>query len=153
LVEVQAIADRVVVLRDGKNAGTLTRSEITHDGMIRLMVGRDLAQAYHASTFPPAARYRACPSQNRCESSFEFKELRSHRYPEHAVSFTAGGGEILGLAGLVGAGRPELAQAIFGIDPLSGSISSGGKRLSIQSPRDAIAQGIYLVPEDRRALG
>src|SRR5262249_38379285 len=126
LVEVQAIADRVVVLRDGKNAGTLTSSEITHDAMIRLMVGRDLAQAYHASSSSPAARYRAWLSRNS-ESSFEFKDLRSRRYPEHALSFTARGGEILGLAGLVGAGRSELAQAIFGIDPLSGSISSGGK--------------------------
>jgi ribose transport system ATP-binding protein len=142
LGEVQTIADRVVVLRDGRNAGTLARDEITHDRMIRLMVGRDLVNSY-----------RATP-RNRSEVTFEFNELRSRRYPEHAVSFTAHGGEILGIAGLVGAGRSELAQAIFGIDPpLSGTVSRGGNRLSIRSPRDAIAQGIYLVPEDRRSFG
>jgi ribose transport system ATP-binding protein len=142
LPEVQAVADRVVVLRDGRNAGTLTRDEITHDGMIRMMVGRDLASFY------------STPSRNRWESSFEFNEFRTRRYPDQAVSFTAHNGEILGIAGLVGAGRSELAQAIFGIDPpLSGSISAGGNRLSIKSAHDAMANGIYLLPEDRRSLG
>jgi ribose transport system ATP-binding protein len=142
LGEVQAIADRVVVLRDGRNAGTLTREEITHDRMIRMMVGRDLASFYRT------------PSRKEPDSSFDFNEFRTQRYPEHTISFAAYGGEILGIAGLVGAGRSELAQAIFGIDPpLSGSISTGGKRLSIKSPRDAMAHGIYLVPEDRRSLG
>src|SRR5207249_4507564 len=102
LNEVQAIADRVVVLRDGRNAGTLTHSEITHDAMIRMMVGRDLANLYRT------------PSRSRGESSFHFTEFRTRRYPEHAVSLAAFGGEILGVAGLVGAGRSELAQAIFG---------------------------------------
>jgi ribose transport system ATP-binding protein len=142
LGEVQAIANRVVVLRDGRNAGTLTRDDITRDRMIQMMVGRDLANFYRTH------------SRSRSDSSFEFNEFRTRRYPDHAVSFTAHGGEILGIAGLVGAGRSELAQAIFGIDSrVSGSISTGGKRLSIQSPRDAMAHGIYLVPEDRRNLG
>jgi ribose transport system ATP-binding protein len=142
LREVEAIADRVVVLRDGRNAGTLTRDEITHDRMIRMMVGRDLANFYRTH------------SRNRSEFSFEFSEFRTRRYPEHAVSFTAHGGEILGIAGLVGAGRSELAQAIFRVDPpLSGNISTGGKRLSIKSPHHAMVHGIYLVPEDRRSLG
>jgi ribose transport system ATP-binding protein len=142
LGEVKAIADRVVVLRDGRNAGTLTHEEITHDRMIRMMVGRDLATFYRAHSPGPS------------EASFEFAEFRTRRYPEHTVSITARAGEILGIAGLVGAGRSELAQAIFGIDPpLSGSISTSGKRLSIQSPRDAMAHGIYLVPEDRRSFG
>jgi ribose transport system ATP-binding protein len=142
LREVQAVADRVVVLRDGRNAGILTRDEIEHDRMIRMMVGRDLATFY------------STPSRNRSEVAFEFNEFRTSRYPGHALSFTAYGGEILGIAGLVGAGRSELAQAIFGIDPpLSGSILAGGKRLSTQSPREAMDSGIYLVPEDRRSLG
>ena len=142
LGEVQAIADRVVVLRDGRNAGTLTRNEITNDRMIGMMVGRDLAAFYRT------------PSRKESESSFAFNEFRTRRYPEHTISFTAHAGEILGIAGLVGAGRSELAQAIFGIDPpLSGSISIDGTRLSIKSPRDAMDQGIYLVPEDRRSLG
>jgi len=142
LGEVQAIADRVVVLRDGKNAGTLMRNEITTDRMIAMMVGRDLANFYRT------------PTHKESTFSFGFNEFRTRRYPEHAISLTAHGGEILGIAGLVGAGRSELAQAIFGIDPpLSGSVSTGGKPLSIKSPRDAMAQGIYLVPEDRRNLG
>src|SRR5262249_230783 len=142
LGEVQAIADRVVVLQDGRNAGTLTREEITHDRMIPMMVGRDLANSYRT------------PSRKESKSSFDFNEFRTRRYPERTLSFTAYRGEILGIAGLVGAGRSELAQAIFGIDPpLSGSISIDGTRLSIKSPRDAMDQGIYLVPEDRRSLG
>src|SRR5262249_1421255 len=75
-------------------------------------------------------------------------------FPEHDVSLVVEGGEILGIAGLVGAGRTELARAVFGVDrPLSGHVVSAGRSLKIQSPRDAIGYGIYLVPEDRRSLG
>src|SRR5262245_17923388 len=79
LGEVEAIADRVVVLRDGRNAGALTRNEITRDRMIQMMVGRDLANFYRTH------------SRNRSETSFEFTEFRTRRYPEHTVSFTAHG--------------------------------------------------------------
>lgn len=142
LGEVQAIADRVVVLRDGRNAGTLQGREITHDRMIQMMVGRDLKNFYRAAS--PAGS----------GVSFEFHNFRTRRYPESKISVIARGGEILGLAGLVGAGRSELALAVFGVEPpLSGVVSVNGERVSIKSPRDAIDRGIYLIPEDRRSFG
>ena len=142
LGEVQQIADRVVVLRDGKNAGTLSGGEITHDGMIRLMVGRELKTDFCAS----ASRIR--------HPAFEVRKFRTTAYPQRDVSFTAHAGEILGIAGLVGAGRSELARAIFGIDrPVAGAIVAAGNLLKIESAGDAIRAGIYLIPEDRRNLG
>jgi ribose transport system ATP-binding protein len=142
LSEVQELADHVVVLRDGKNAGTLERDQIRHDRLVQMMVGRDLTDFYtsHQSTDD-----RVC---------FEVKEMRTRRYPNGGVSLTVRRGEILGLAGLVGAGRSELAAAIFGVEPpLSGSVEIDGVTMDIQSPRDAIQRGIYLVPEDRRNFG
>jgi ribose transport system ATP-binding protein len=91
------------------------------------------------------------PERSGC---FEVRSLRTKRYPSSVVSFDIGEGEILGVAGLVGAGRSEVAQAIFGVDtPLEVTMLLEGQPLSIQSPRDAIWHGIYLVPEDRRQMG
>jgi ribose transport system ATP-binding protein len=144
LGEVRELADRVVALRDGRNAGALARDEITHDRMVRLMVGRDL-ESFYAHDEEGGARRPA---------RFAARNLRTRRYPQHAVSFEIGEGEILGFAGLVGAGRSEVAQAIFGVDPPSGGeVALGGETLKIASPRDAIRHGIYLVPEDRRRCG
>jgi ribose transport system ATP-binding protein len=85
---------------------------------------------------------------------FEVRALRTRRYPDRAVSFSVRRGEILGIAGLVGAGRSEVAQAIFGVDPaLGGELLLEGKAVPVRSPRDAIARGIYLIPEDRRGAG
>jgi ribose transport system ATP-binding protein len=84
----------------------------------------------------------------------EVRGLRTARYPAHAISLSLHAGEILGLAGLIGAGRSELVQAIFGVDsPRSGQILLDGEPVEIHSPRDAIRRGIYLVPEDRRNAG
>jgi ribose transport system ATP-binding protein len=142
LGEIGRIANRVVALRDGKNAGELPRERITHENMIRLMIGRDLKNFF----VPPS-----CPATAK---RLEVRGLRSNAKPAHAVSFCAVGGEILGFAGLVGAGRSELAQAIFGVDPpLEGEIWLDGERLPINSTRDAIDAGIYLAPEDRRRTG
>jgi ribose transport system ATP-binding protein len=142
LGEIGQIADRVVVLRDGKNAGELNRDQISHENMVRLMVGRELNNFY----VPGSSAERPV--------RLEARGLRTAARPLHAVSFTAAAGEILGFAGLVGAGRSELAQAIFGADRiLEGEIRLDGKRLSIASPRDAIRAGICLVPEDRRRTG
>jgi ribose transport system ATP-binding protein len=142
LDEVERLADRVVVLRDGRNTGELTRSEINRDRMVQLMVGRDLNALYAGNTM---GRGRVC---------MEVRELRTARYPAHAISLSIHAGEILGLAGLIGAGRSELVQAIFGVDPLrSGQIVLDGEPVEIHSPRDAIRRGIYLVPEDRRNAG
>ncbi|CAN5385696.1 sugar ABC transporter ATP-binding protein [soil metagenome] len=142
LGEIKQIADLVVVLRDGKNAGILERDEINHDNIVKLMVGRDLQRSKdHVSTRD------AVPFA-------EIKELKTRRYPATPISFDVRKGEILGFAGLVGAGRSEAAQAIFGVDPsVSANISLDGKLVDIASARDAIANGIYLVPEDRRIAG
>ncbi|MEP7075028.1 MAG: sugar ABC transporter ATP-binding protein [Acidobacteriota bacterium] len=141
LAEINEIADRVVVLRDGKNAGEIPRDEITHDRIVKLMVGRDIER----STRSAAAG--ATPFA-------EIRNLRTSRYPDRPVSFDVRKGEVLGFAGLVGAGRSEAAQAIFGVDACTScDISLDGKPVSIASVRNAIANGIYLVPEDRRTAG
>src|SRR5262249_41175546 len=142
--EVQQIADRVVGLRDGRNAGALDRSEINRDRMVRMMVGRDLDDFYiHASQFAAGE-----------PEWFTVRRLRTLKYPQHEISFSVGRGEVLGFAGLVGAGRSEVARGIFGVDHTFGAeIALAGKRMNIHSPRDAIAAGLYLVPEDRRASG
>jgi len=141
LGEVRTVADRAVVLRDGANAGTLARDELTHDRMIGLMVGRDINLEYE-------------PAGAQSGSDFIVEELRTRRYPQHAVSFAIGRGEIVGMAGLIGAGRSEIARAIFGIEPpVGGAVSLHGQRLRIEQPADAIRHGIFLVPEDRRLAG
>ena len=142
LSEISDLADRVVVLRDGRNAGTLAGGEITHDRIVRLMVGRDLDRSYAYAASPGEANY------------FRVTELRTRRYPQHAVSLDVRRGEILCLAGLVGAGRSELARAMFGVEPpIEGSVVLDGARLRIRSPQDAIANGVYLISEDRRKTG
>ena len=143
LGEITQIADRVVALRDGANAGELTGDEITHDRMVSLMVGRDLE------------RTKAPPTPGILQRFVGVRNLRTRRYPNQKVSFDIGRGEILGFAGLVGAGRSEVAQALFGVEPgLEGSISIGGSEpLTIKSAQMAIKNGIYLVPEDRREDG
>jgi ribose transport system ATP-binding protein len=144
LHEIEEIADRVVVLRDGRNAGALSRDEINHDRIVRMMVGRDLKDFFkHESG-----------AQSTAPDWFSVRNLRTLRYPNIPVSFSVGRGEVLGLAGLVGAGRSEVALALFGVDEAtSAQVALGGQPLRITTPRDAIKQGIYLVPEDRRQCG
>jgi ribose transport system ATP-binding protein len=142
LGEVKAVADRVVGLKDGRNAGNLSREEITHDAMVKLMVGRDLERiAVEENTGGGPVR-------------LSVSGLRTSRYPNKEVAFEIRQGEILGMAGLVGAGRSEVAGAIFGVDTaLAGSITLDGKTVRVSSPSDAIKNGIYLIPEDRRRCG
>jgi len=143
LNEVQSCADRAVVLRDGHLVGELPRAEITHAAMIRLMIGRDLKALY----IPPAA-------DRRQGGNLEIDDIRTTTYPENTISLEVRGGEILGLAGLVGSGRTELARTIFGIDPLlAGRLKLNGEPIVIRSPREAIDRGIFLVPEDRKRSG
>jgi len=142
LAEVDHCADRVVVLRDGKNAGGLNRNEISHDRIVSLMVGREIKSAYNAS------------HASKTPGFFKVRDAKSSRYPGNAVSFDAARGEILGFAGLVGAGRSELMKAVVGLDAAGvPAVSIGGEVLKISCARDAINHGIYLVPEDRRGEG
>ena len=142
LNEVEQLADRVVVLRDGRNAGELKRSQIHRDRMVQLMVGRDLDTFYAGS------------AEAGGDVCIELKGLRTSRYPAHEVSLSIRRGEILGLAGLIGAGRSEVAQAVFGVQKArGGTVELNGSVVEIRSPRDAIRCGIYLVPEDRRNTG
>jgi ribose transport system ATP-binding protein len=139
LNEVENCADRVCVLRDGRLVGKLEKANIHHDRMIRLMIGRDLKSLYVSPKTPPS------------ESALEILDLRTPAFPDRTVSLNLRRGEILGLAGLVGSGRTELARAIFGIDsPLGGSLKLHGEPIVVESPRSAIQRGLYLVPEDRK---
>src|SRR5215203_3151637 len=143
--EVEETADRAVVLRDGKNAGEIQGSEITHQRMVRMMVGRDLKELFKTDR-------REAADVNG--GGFEVRRLRTLRYPNHRIAFNVGKGEVLGFAGLVGAGRSEVARAIFGVEEaIEVDVSLDGTGLLIKDPQDAITHGIYLVPEDRRLSG
>ena len=142
LSEVIQIADRVVAMRDGQNAGNLAKQEITHDAMVRLMVGRDLERTSRA------------PSNVTAKECLQVRDLRTARYPGKSVTFEARAGEILCLAGLVGAGRSEVVQAIFGTDPaLCGTVTLDGEPIPLGNPKKTIDAGVCLVPEDRRHVG
>ena len=124
LNEVETCADRVVVLRDGSVVGELARDQIHRDAMIRLMIGRDLKSLYIPPKSPPGANV------------LEVVGLRTLSHPGHAVSLSLRAGEILGMAGLIGAGRTELARAVFGIDPvLGGEIRLNGAPVAIRRPK------------------
>ncbi|MBR0897255.1 sugar ABC transporter ATP-binding protein [Bradyrhizobium tropiciagri] len=142
LGEIMSCADRVVVLRDGRTVGELARDELSHAAMIRLMIGRDLKALYT----PPAC----APQPGGCDIA----GVVTSAFPDRQVNLSVRRGEILGLAGLVGAGRTSLARAVFGVDALlAGEIRIDNAPVGIGSPRDAIRQGIYLVPEDRKKSG
>ena len=141
LNEIFEIADRVTVLRDGGHVGTKPIGEFTRDSMIELMVGRSLDQE-----FPKAAAELG-------EERLVVRGLsRGRRVRE--VSFGVRRGEVLGLTGLVGAGRTETARLIFGADRReAGIITLDGKTLRLRSPREAVAAGICLLTEDRKTQG
>jgi inositol transport system ATP-binding protein len=147
LEEVFEICDRFTVLRDGRFAGAGKVSDVSIDDIIRLMVGREVSALY-------GGREEAVPG--KCV--LEVRNLNRkrtgqdpHRTELHDVSLKVHAGEILGLAGLVGAGRTETARAIFGADAFdSGQIMVDGVEAAMSSPREAIRRGIGLVPEDRK---
>jgi ribose transport system ATP-binding protein len=141
LEEAFAVADRITVLRDGAHVATRPAADLDVDSLIRLMVGRDLSEKF------PKEVASFTGEVLRVEGLGQGKKLRD-------VSFTVQGGEVLGIAGLVGAGRTELVRAIFGADPHdSGAIFVDGKQVKIRSPRDAIRNGIALLTEDRKQQG
>jgi ABC-type sugar transport system ATPase subunit len=156
LEEVLHICDRVSVLRDGRNAGDVLVKATTRDDLIRMMVGRSLEQFFH--------RDEHLTAQRKGETADAILEVQDISRIGNAVnpaaivldhvSFRLRRGEILGLAGLVGAGRTELVRTIFGADRRnSGQILIEGEVVDIRSPVDAIKHGIGLVPEDRKAQG
>jgi ribose transport system ATP-binding protein len=144
LKEVEAIADRVTVLRDGKNAGELPKGGIHHHAIVQLMVGRELKQFYQ--------RHRTVEGGAR-PSAVEVRGVRWSAM-QRGIDFDIAPGEIVGLAGLMGAGRTELAETLFGVRRMiSGHVSIDGRPVTIKKPADAIAAGIFLIPEDRRVEG
>lgn len=146
LDEVREVASRVVCLRDGRNSGTLERDAIDHDRMVGMMVGRNVEDFY--------TRHDTVEAGDALRKGLVVRNLKTRRYPAQAVSIEIAGGEVVGLAGLIGAGRTELARALFGIDGKpDGEILLDGVPLEIKNPAGAIAAGIYLAPEDRRAEG
>ena len=139
--EVLGICDKITVLRDGKQVATIPASEATVDQLIRLMVGRRLDQQ-----FPKAAVAVG-------EEVLRVERL-SRRGILHNISFDARQGEIVGFSGLVGAGRTELMRTVFGADRCdSGDIYISGRKVTIHSPKDAMANGIAFVTEDRGKQG
>jgi rhamnose transport system ATP-binding protein len=142
LEEIFQLADRVTVLRDGETVGTNKVDEMNEATLIKLMVGREVSAIY-----PPA---ESAPG----EVVLATKNLSCAASGVKNISLEIRAGEILGMAGLVGAGRTELARILFGITPAdSGEIFLRGNQIKIRSPQDAVAHGIAYVPEDRRRHG
>ena len=141
LEELQHIVDRVTIMRDGQYITTMNFADTTIDQIITHMVGREIKEKFPRVT---------------CEKGkkiFEVKNLNAGRMVRN-VSFSLYEGEIVGFAGLMGAGRTETTRAIFGIDPKqSGQIFLDGREIAIHSPADAIRQGVVLAPEDRKKDG
>lgn len=141
LDEVFEICDRGTVLRDGEYIATVDLAHVKEEDLIRLMVGRTLDQ-----------QYPKLPTQRGVEALRVSGLTRDGVL--HDVSFTAYAGEILGIAGLVGAGRTELVRAIFGADPINaGQVFVFGQELAVKSPQAAIRAGVGLLPEDRKQQG
>lgn len=143
LGEVKELADRVTVLRDGENAGDLAIDEIHHDAMVKLMVGREVSQLYQRTR------------HDLGEVALSVKGVRTEAHPGHPLDFEVRAGEIVGVAGLVGAGRTEMMETLFGVSELVGGEIRvhGGNALDLNSPLDAIEAGVALVPEDRKSQG
>ncbi|HEY0862653.1 MAG TPA: sugar ABC transporter ATP-binding protein [Lacunisphaera sp.] len=142
LEEIFALADRVTVLRDGASVGTHDVKTMDEAGLIKLMVGREVAQLYPPAESPPGDVVLSLQNVGCAASG-----VRN-------VSLELRAGEVFGLAGLVGAGRTELARVLFGLTPAdSGEIRLNGRAITLLSPQQAIELGLAYVPEDRRRHG
>jgi ABC-type sugar transport system ATPase subunit len=140
--ELFRLCDRVTVLRDGKHVATRATSAVTEAELVRTMIGRQLEMDH--PTHPPS---------NADDELLRVEDLAVDGMVD-GVSFSVRRGEIVGLAGLVGAGRSEVARAIFGLERISrGRVFVDGRPVRIRNPRDAITLGIGLVPEDRKRQG
>ena len=144
MAEVHELADRVSVLRDGHFVGTLTRAELSADALVRMMVGRELSTFYVKHHQPPSGAQKVILSVSGIGDG----------HFVHDCSFEVREGEVLGLAGLVGAGRTELARLIFGADKrTAGKIVLNGVAIDPRSPDESIEAGIVYLTEDRKRLG
>ena len=142
LEEIATIADRITVLRDGETVATRDAREVTRTDLIRMMVGRELDAVFPKRQVPLG------------DTALSVRDLSNARTGVRGVSLSVRRGEILGLAGLVGSGRTQLAETIFGLTPATGGeIAIAGASVAIASPADAIDRGIAYVPEDRRQHG
>jgi ribose transport system ATP-binding protein len=142
--ELRQIADRVTVLRDGQYVGTRGMDEVTDDEIIAMMVGRDISAAYLSRQDVPASTGEVALSVRGLSTKNLLRD----------VSFDLHKGEILGFAGLMGAGRTETARAVIGADPMSeGTIEVNGKVVRISGPEVAVRLGIGYLPEDRKRHG
>lgn len=140
LEEIMQLADRITVLRDGRTVGTRPVAEVDQRELVRWMVGRDVVDYFHR------------PPRVTGPIALQVTGLSNDRV--HDVGFTLHEGEVLGIAGLVGSGRTELARALFGIDPVSsGKITLAGETIDIRCPGDALRAGMVLIPEDRQGQG
>ena len=143
LEEILSIADRVTVLRDGTTVGTHARDGLQRSTLINLMIGRELS-----AIFPKRTRARSARSRSSCAAS------PAESAGVQDVSLEIRSGEIVGLAGLVGSGRTELAQTVFGLTPAdSGEVLVHGRPVEVRSPGGAIEAGIGYLPEDRKQHG
>jgi rhamnose transport system ATP-binding protein len=142
LKELPRIADRVTILRDGAWVRTCRMDEVSEAELIRAMVGRELSAVFPKADVPHG------------ELALEVRDLGCRASGVHNVSLSVRAGEILGLAGLVGAGRTELARVLFGLTPAdTGEIRLRGRPVRVNSPAQAVQLGIAYVPEDRRQHG
>ncbi|MEZ5398039.1 MAG: sugar ABC transporter ATP-binding protein [Bryobacteraceae bacterium] len=140
LEELRAVGDRVTILRDGETVHSCALADLPRHELIRHMVGREVNAIYQREAIPPG------------EPLLEIRNLRTGLLRD--ISLTLRAGEIVGMAGLVGAGRTELCRAAFGLDPIeAGEVRVAQRPVRIRSPRDAVAAGIALVPEDRQHAG
>lgn len=140
LNEVFRLCDTITVLKDGRHVITNPTKEFTHDTLVQSMIGRelDLSQRSHAIDGETALTVENLCSEGKFDN----------------ISFTVKTGEIVGLAGLVGSGRTEVLESIFGLDPRAyGTIVVGGEQVRIRDPRQALKKGLGLVPEDRKRHG
>lgn len=137
--DIFSVGDRVEVLKDGEVSGGADVSDVTVDDLIRMMVGRKITQQFPEKT------------NNIGDVIFKAQNIKNSRVK--GVSFSLHKGEILGIGGLVGAGRTELLRAIFGLDPCEGELYLRGEKITNNTPSDAIKKGFALVPEDRKGQG
>ena len=145
MAEVYELSDRVAVLRDGTYVGTLSRAELTAEALVKMMVGRDLSSFYKKEHDPHGSRGPVI---------LEVEGLTDGGRRVHPASFQLHEGEVLGIAGLVGSGRTELARLIYGADPKAGGeVRLNGKPVSIARPKEALDLGVAYLTEDRKRLG